>query len=775
MAQNLENQLPNAFFEKINPAGWERQTWDGKVEFSISEDGRKSGKSIRLSSKTGANAAWFSEVAVYPNFNYKLSGWIKTENIIPQDGKGCQIVLDFNQEKARIFKGNNDWTYTEFQFNSGDRKRIKVYCLLGGWGSASGKVWFDDLNLQPIATERKLGFDVSKTNEPISKYIYGQFIEHLGRCIYGGIWAEMLEDRKFYYPITDFYAPWGTKSDSDQSNKVFNPVIASPWKVIGSAGTVAMNKTKPFVGEHTPNVKLPGDGTFAGISQEVLAFVKGEKYNGRIILSGDPQVAPIEIRLSIGNNKISVHKIEKISLEFKTYPFSFQSTQSTENGILEIVSSGKGQFRIGTVSLMPADNIKGFRYDVIELLKELDSPIYRWPGGNFVSGYDWKDGIGERDKRPPRKNPAWTGVEHNDVGIHEYMDLMELIGSEPFIAVNTGLGTVEEVAEEVEYCNGLPDTPMGKLRSQNGHPELFNVMWWAVGNEMYGNWQLGHMPLDEYVKKHNAMADAMRKKDANIKLVGVGEVGKWSETMLRESGDHMTLLSEHIYCQEKPALWEHVTQLAEQFRRKAKAHRTYREQIPGLKEKDIRIAMDEWNYWYGKEIYGEIGVRYYHKDALGVAIGLHEFFRNSDIYYMANYAQTVNVIGAIKATKTHSSFATTGLVLKLYRQHFGIIPIVAEFNLEPLDIFAAWTTDRKTLTIAIVNPSFLTMNMPIDVRGVKFSGKCKRWIIAGEDPMLYNEPGEKPNIIIHEEEIQKFKNQVVVLPLSINLINLEVK
>ena len=85
MAQNLENQLPNAFFEKINPAGWERQTWDGKVEFSISEDGRKSGKSIRLSSKTGANAAWFSEVAVYPNFNYKLSGWIKTENIIPQD------------------------------------------------------------------------------------------------------------------------------------------------------------------------------------------------------------------------------------------------------------------------------------------------------------------------------------------------------------------------------------------------------------------------------------------------------------------------------------------------------------------------------------------------------------------------------------------------------------------------------------------------------------------------------------------------------------------
>ena len=95
---------------------------------------------------------------------------------------------------------------------------------------------------------------------------------------------------------------------------------------------------------------------------------------------------------------------------------------------------------------MPADNIKGWRSDVVALLKELDSPIYRWPGGNFVSGYNSRDGIGERDKRPPRKNPAWKGIEHDDVGIHEFMDLMEIIGAEPYVALNTGRGTIEEAA-----------------------------------------------------------------------------------------------------------------------------------------------------------------------------------------------------------------------------------------------------------------------------------------------------------------------------------------
>jgi alpha-L-arabinofuranosidase len=153
---------------------------------------------------------------------------------------------------------------------------------------------------------------------------------------------------------------------------------------------------------------------------------------------------------------------------------------------------------------MPADNIDGWRQDVVDLLKQLDAPIYRWPGGNFVSGYNWQDGIGLRDKRPPRKNPAWKGVESNDVGSDETMQLMKLLHAEPYVALNIGLGGIQEAANEIQYFNGSVDTPMGKLRAENGHPKPYGVKYWAVGNEMYGDWQLGHMPLAEYVQNTTA-------------------------------------------------------------------------------------------------------------------------------------------------------------------------------------------------------------------------------------------------------------------------------
>ncbi len=621
----------------------------------------------------------------------------------------------------------------------------------------------------------KLEIDAGKTREPISKYIYGQFIEHLGRCIYGGIWAEMLEDRKFYYPITDKYSPWGTGSDRQWDAGAYKYLRASPWKVIGPAGTVTMDTNNPYVGRHTPVIRLAGDGSEAGISQDGLAVVKGKGYTGRVILEGDKEAGPVFVRLVSDNNEIISEESCEITPEFKTYPIKFTSPVSSDNVRIEIVSKGNGVFRIGTLSLMPADNIKGWRSDVVALLKELDSPVYRWPGGNFVSGYNWRDGVGERDKRPPRKNPAWKGVEHNDVGIHEFLDLMKIIGAEPYIAVNTGRGTVEEVAEEVEYCNGSIDTPMGKIRAQNGHPEPYGVKWWAVGNEMYGSWQIGNMPLSEYVKKHNRVAEAIWKVDPNAKLVGVGNVGPWSRAMLKDCSDYMNLISEHIYVKENKDVVKHTKLLANEIRRVANEHRKYRRDINEIAGKDIRIAMDEWNYWYGNYIYGELGVQYHLKDALGVATGLHEYFRNSNLYFMANYAQTVNVIGAIKTSRTASTLDTTGVALKLYRQHYGEIPVAVKGEISPIDVSAAWTSDRKALTIGIVNPTAMQRRLAIDLKGVKIAGNAKQWIITGTDPMAFNEPGKEPNVVIEEKAFEGFLNKLAVPALSVSIYELAVE
>jgi alpha-N-arabinofuranosidase len=621
-------------------------------------------------------------------------------------------------------------------------------------------------------SEETLTIDMSKSRETISPYIYGQFIEHLGRCIYGGIWAEMLEDRKFYYPVTDKYSPWGTQTDKNWNAGEFKILVASPWKTVGKKGKIKMVKANPFTGQHTPEIALSVKDP-AGIAQEGLYLRKDLSYTGKIVLSSSKKESKVKLAIYSGKFHVfDITEITDIPSEYKTYEFSFTADREIENASFQITGVGKGNFRTGAVSIMPGDNINGFNREVIAYLKELNSPVYRWPGGNFVSGYNWRDGIGDRDKRPPRKNPAWTGIEHNDVGIHEFMELCSILKAEPYIAVNTGLGTVEEIAQQVEYINGASSTTQGNLRSENGHPEPFGVKLWAVGNEMYGDWQLGHIPLSEYVKKHNSVVEAMRNVDPSVKPVGVGAAGEWSRTMLTDGGDHMDLLSEHIYCQDLADVKAHVAQIKDNIKRVADEHRKYRQEIPGLAEKDIRIAMDEWNYWYGDYLYGELGCRYHWKDGMGIAAGLHEYFRNSDIYYMANYAQTVNVIGAIKTTKKDVQFETTGIILKLYREHFGQKPVDIHGYKGSLDISAAIDTVNNLLTVAVVNCDSISHDFNIEYLGGKIKGVDSCYEVTSPDPMSYNEPGRDRTVDIKKGEWES-KDYIAVNPMTVILFKIK--
>jgi alpha-N-arabinofuranosidase len=604
---------------------------------------------------------------------------------------------------------------------------------------------------QPAAT-----IDAASLGAPMSKYVYGQFIEHLGRCIYGGIWAEMLEDRKFFHPVAEG---------------------ESPWMILGEPRSSAMTATKALVGRHSPELELDGASGPAGLSQAGLGVVGGARYAGRVVMAGNSEAGPIEVSLVWGQGPSGRQTVVIRSFDerYRPYPIAFTAGASSDDARLEIAARGKGRLRIGAVSLMPASNVEGFRADVLALLRELNAPVYRWPGGNFVSGYDWRDGIGDRDRRPPRKNPAWKGVEHNDVGIHEFMALCRLIGAEPYIAVNSGLGDAASAAAQVEYANGAASTPMGAQRTLNGQQAPFKVRWWSVGSEMYGKWQLGHMPLGEYVTKHAEFAAAMRAKDPSIELVAVGDVGPWDEAMLSANAANMSLISEHFYVQEKQGLEDHVAQVPQQIRRIAEAHRRYRQTIPQLAGRDIRIALDEWNYWYGPHLYGELGTRYFLKDALGIAAGLHEYSRQADLIFMANYAQTVNVIGAIKTTKTAAAFDATGLVLKLYRAHFGQVPVAVSGAPGPLDVAAAWREDRSALTLAIVNPTAGAQTLGLQLKGAAFAASATLRRIAGTDPMAYNEPGRAPAVRIEESRNVPLGDRLTLPPMSISMYELRVK
>jgi len=756
------NPVPNPSFEDVkedNPIEWTRETWQPKAEFGLDEAAHTGRKCVRISSKEGADASWAAVVPVRPFARYRLSGWIKTKDMDPGRGRGALFNLHGMDIATKPVRGTRDWTRLSVDFDSGANDAVSVNCLFGGWGKSTGTAWYDDVQIDLLsvrALKPEATIDVSLTSAPVSPLIYGQFIEHLGRCIYQGIWAEMLEDRKFFYAV-------GSQD--------------SPWKAVGDAANVRMNPILPYTGVHAPEIRLKGNGEAGGIVQEGLAVVKGKSYAGRIVLAGDPGASPVEVSLVWGSAPESRQTVSIMDFrtDYKTFPLAFTAGESGENARLEIASRGIEAFRVGAVSLMPADNVEGFRPDVLAVLRELDAPIYRWPGGNFVSGYDWRDGIGDRDRRPPRKNPAWLGVEHNDVGIHEFMDFCRLVKTEPYITVNSGQGSETLAAEMVEYANGAASTPMGALRTRNGRAEPWGVKWWSIGNEMYGDWQLGHMPVQDYVIKHNRFAAAMRAKDRSIKLVGVGAAGEWTERMLAACRDSMDAVSEHFYVDERPGLLSHVNRVPAEIKRIADAHRRYRLTVGALEGKAIPIALDEWNYWYGPHIYGELGTRYFLKDALGIAAGLHEFVRQSDMFVMANYAQTVNVIGAVKTTKTAAAFDTTGLVLKLYRAKFGSIPVQVLGAPAPLDVAAAWREGRKVLTVAVVNPTKESQILPISFKGIKPPAAARLHLITGPDEGAYNEPGKDPAVKIVTTEGAPFGPKLTLPPLSISLYEIELK
>lgn len=755
---SAQNPSFNGGFEAVEagkPVGWKTNLWSGHALFSLVAQGHSGGHSVLVTSQKGGDAGWFAMVPVRPQSRYRLSAWIKTEGVEALDGQGALINLHSRPEHTAPIVGTKDWTRVEMPIDTGPDDVLQINCLLGYFGQAKGKAWYDDVQLDLVSTQElkpEVGLAGTLPRTPISKYIYSQFIEHLGRCIYGGIWAEMLDDRKFYDAV-------GTGS--------------SPWKILGGA-TVTMDTHAPFVGDHSPQVALTG-GKAAGILQGSLALVAGKTYTGRIWLAGGANAAPVTVSLVWGEgaNERQTVTIGKLAEKFAKTSLKFVAGAATRTARLEITSAGSGSFRVGTVSLMPADNVRGMRPDTLQRLRELNAPLYRWPGGNFVSGYDWRDGLGDSDRRPPRKNPAWQGIEHNDFGLHEFMDFCREVNTEPLVVVNTGFGDAHSAAEEVEYVNGKANSPMTAWRAKNGRREPWNVVWWGVGNEMWGPWQLGYMALNQYVFKHNQVETAMRHISPNIKTVGSGDAGAWSEGMLKNCADHMTLLSEHFYCQERPSVAAHVAQMPAAIRAKAAAHRRYRETIPQLKGKDIRIAMDEWNYWYGPYVYGELGTQYFLKDALGIAAGLHEYYRNSDIIYMANYAQTVNVIGAIKTSKTEAILDTTGLVLKLYREHFGMLPLALTGTPQPLDVSVALTDDKKTVTFAVVNPTGeeQTLRLTLSALGLTGSGKC--WRIGGSDPMAYNAPGKAPGVQIVESPVSGFGDSLKVAPYSIALYALD--
>ena len=378
----------------------------------------------------------------------------------------------------------------------------------------------------------------------------------------------------------------------------------------------------------------------------------------------------------------------------------------------------------------------GFRGDVLELVRELGVSTVRYPGGNFVSGYRWEDGIGPVDERPARLDLAWHSTEPNTFGVDEFAAWASRADVEPMMAVNLGTRGIQEALDLLEYCNGDRGSYYADMRRKNGSADPHNVRMWCLGNEMDGPWQIGHKTAREYGRLAAQTARAMRMIDPRLELVACGSsspamdtFGTWEATVLDEAYDEVDLISAHSY------YWEHDGDLAsflasavemDQFIESVIAVADY---VRAVKKatKRINISFDEWNVWYQRGEASEppaddwpfapvlLEDRYSVADAVVVGSLLISLLKHSDRVAAACLAQLVNVIAPImteprgrcwRQTSFHpfaqASALATGTVLRVqttapthHTDRYGDVP--------DIDAVATHDPDSGALTVFVVN------------------------------------------------------------------------
>jgi alpha-N-arabinofuranosidase len=662
---------------------------------------------------------------------------------------------------------------------------------------------------------------VKETGAPISKNLYGQFLEHGGDIVNAGIWSELLADRKFFYPVSTA-APTPPPAMGDAAgNPRFQNIPKRWWVPVGGDSVVTMDTKAPYTGDQSPSVHLSQVEPH-GLQQSGLVVRAKKTYTGRIILAGTPgTVVTVALIGDSGASERQAIMIHTLSRVYRAYPLRYTANANSDNATLQITGTGTGEFHVGAVSLMPADNIDGFRPEVIAVLKQLRFGVLRFPGGNFVSSYEWRYGVGDIDKRPPIFDPVWHALQPNDVGTDEFLTLCKLLGVDPYITVNAGFGDAWSARELVEYANGAATTPMGKWRAHNGHPAPYNVKFWGIGNEPWGDYQMGAMALPQYELKHNMFAKEMKKVDPGITLIAGGAMpdvmegadqarringqyvpdylsaADWTGQLLLHCLPNIDMVSEHYYASgtehtdmklgrkvpiSPPLSFIELQRAAAvQVRAKYEHYEKYLQLIPALRAKPVPIAIDEWAYFLP-------GKRDSYYTVPAYAWAFHEMFRHSDIFRMANLTFAT---ATFSSNGTEAVLNPTGLLFKMYRDHFGVIPVEVGGNSPqpkpafpaggdqpavnpgsptyPLDVSAALSEDRKTLTIAVLNPTDAEQSIHLDIHGTALASAGKLWRMAPNSIDATVKAGSPAQVQVEEQSLGTLPARITLRPYSVNI------
>ena len=536
----------------------------------------------------------------------------------------------------------------------------------------------------------------SASAQSISPLLFGDNLEHTRGCIFGGLSAEMLRNRKF----TSKPGRYGCAHEWYAIGE--NPVLSFGASYTRHGEGYKMHRSHELNAQYITNYQPVS----IGMGQKDLYLHADTDYDfTAAVCSFSGNMLTVSL---IGSDK-TVYDSKTFMAEtgdYREVTVTLHSPAEDPEARLEITFDTVGTVMIGALSLMPSVNFHGMRPDVVEKIKELGIKLLRWPGGNFAGEYHWKDGLLPRNMRAPLQAYLWLesqphagGYDFHEIATDDFIALCREIGAEPFITLNPTWNTPEESAQWVEYCNGDETTVYGKLRAENGHPEPYNVQFWSLGNEAgYGHME-GANTAEAYVKVVREHALKMLEVSPDLILCSSGPYPnpEWANNSAKALGDVAAAVSLHHYAQY-PQYIDPAKRKEEyeNFIRKVDTEFLPRMQIlrEQLGDSPVKISYDEWNAWYAWYRSGSVS------EGIMAAAFRNMLFRHADEYgvMMSCHFESVNE-GAIKVTPKDAQLSPTGQVFSAMKVHAnGMICALEE------DVTS--TCKQSVVTTTLLNRSF---------------------------------------------------------------------
>lgn len=691
--------------------GWDLTVYGAQPILARDTQVTHSGEgALRIAAETPSDAALGREVRLKPDRFYRLRAWVRTRGLDPHgapvsgalqvQGPGGQGILASSASR----RGDIDWSEATAPFLSPADGRVRLCLFFVGFGKGTGSVWFDDVRLEEVDLSMSA---ITVTREPvcpgtISPMQYGQFIEYLCDLV-PSMWAEKLYDGSFE-GLSSYKFVYLKESDFKEK----------PWTPCGATNRAdySLDRATKVSGDVSQRIAVVGaTPCTVGLVQRGIAVEKGIACRFSCYFKQEGVAGPVSVSLHRGPKVLASAEFTAGG-EWHKVEARLAPSETESDAVLTIAFRGPGTLWLDNASLMPEDNVGGWRRDVVQALKELQPGVIRFGGSALDDGnlgdFHWLDTIGDPNRRKPFR--AWGGLQPTGPGLEEIVQLCYAVGAEPLICVRIRNSTPAEAAQEVEYFNGGADTPMGAMRARNGRAAPYHIRFWQIGNEQAGR---------EYEERLPLFCRAMRQADPTIKLMSSYP----TEGVLRGSGDLLDYVCPHHYgCADLGAMQADFTRIRELIAAEA----------PG---RTIHVGVTEWN-----TTAGDAGTRRAMLWTLENAIACSRYHnlmhRNADLVEIANRSNLTNSFcsGIIQADNHRLYKTPTYYAQKFYATLAGNKPLALRSDVPPEigpDLSATLSSDGKTVTLFAVNPGEKPVSRPIDLSAFGAGGQSMEvWTLA---------------------------------------------